>query len=190
MWEKRGEERGGERGACCRYTRPGKALFHPGPKHPLDTTTLTPCQKDLVFTCCQLLQKDQLMQKVICASCLTEFPIFLPVFTVPYPFSLLPPGHKLSKNQPLTSIWSPNKQKALQGELETAITNYTSGLTYFPRCKSRKRHLITSIKILPYTQILSTMFLFVFEHLLLCGKLWGASWDRLALNQQISLFSW
>lgn len=150
---------------------------------------ITCCQKDLGFICCQLHKKDQLRQRVICASCLTEFPVFLPVFTVPYPFSLLPPGHMFSKNQPLTSTWSLNKWKALQGELERATTNHTQCLTCFPRCRSRKRYIITWIKILSYVQILSSTFLFVFKHLQLCGKLWGASWDRLAQNQQVPLSS-
>lgn len=31
-------------------------LLHPSPKCPLDTTALTPCQKDLGLTHCQLLK--------------------------------------------------------------------------------------------------------------------------------------
>lgn len=131
----------GERSLLQVHTLGKHPLFQPSPKHPPDLTTPTPCQKDLVYTHCQLL-------KMQCTSCLTEFPVFLPVFTVSYPFSLPPPGLKLSKNQLLTSTWSPNKWKALQAELQRAITNHTSCLTYFPRCKSRKRYIITWIKIL------------------------------------------
>lgn len=67
----------------CRYTPLGKhPLLHPSPKPPSDTTTPTPGAHTLPAP-----QNNQLRQKVIWASCSTEFPVSLQclLYLIPSP---------------------------------------------------------------------------------------------------------
>lgn len=136
--------------AAGTYTLGKHPPFHPSPKHPLDTTTLefnnSLSERSGIHTL-PAPQKGPVKASYLC-QLLDVVSCFLTSVYCTLFLSLLPQGHRLSKNQPHFHL-EPKQVESIAGWARKSH-HKPQCLTYFPRCKSRKRHIITLIKILSY----------------------------------------